>query len=188
MTTSRALVGKTPSGKPNATSTSQAKSSIWRAETNAIRSFSPSYSFADMPLYDGNGHEKQIPHPFRLPWPMQAKLEVGAPNDPLEHEADHIADRIMRMPDARPAVSPVPSHLQRKCSCGGSCEKCKAAEDDKNGQLQRKPAETAVPEHTSIPPSVHRVLRSSGQPLDEKTRAFFEPRFGYDFANVRVHA
>jgi hypothetical protein len=32
------------------------------------------------------------------------------------------------------------------------------------------------------------VLRSSGQPLETSTRAFFEPRFGHDFSKVRVHA
>jgi hypothetical protein len=34
---------------------------------------------------------------------------------------------------------------------------------------------------------VHDVLRSPGQPLDEATRAFMEPRFGYDFSQVRIH-
>ena len=34
---------------------------------------------------------------------------------------------------------------------------------------------------------MHDVLRLPGQPLDAKTRAFFEPRFNYDFARVRVH-
>ena len=38
-----------------------------------------------------------------------------------------------------------------------------------------------------IPPVVHEVLRSPGQPLDSATRAFMEPRFGYNFGNVRVH-
>jgi hypothetical protein len=32
-----------------------------------------------------------------------------------------------------------------------------------------------------------RSLRGGGQPLPESTRAFFEPRFGYDFSQVRVH-
>ena len=29
--------------------------------------------------------------------------------------------------------------------------------------------------------------RSTGEPLDASTRAFFEPRFGFDFGSVRVH-
>jgi hypothetical protein len=35
---------------------------------------------------------------------------------------------------------------------------------------------------------VHEVLTSPGQPLDRPTRSFFEPRFGRDLSNVRVHA
>jgi hypothetical protein len=38
-----------------------------------------------------------------------------------------------------------------------------------------------------VPPIVHEVLRSSGQPLDTATREFMEPRFGHDFSRVRVH-
>jgi len=37
-------------------------------------------------------------------------------------------------------------------------------------------------------PIVHEVLRSSGQPLDAATQAYFEPRLGQDFSKVRVHA
>jgi hypothetical protein len=39
----------------------------------------------------------------------------------------------------------------------------------------------------NVPPIVHEVLQSPGQPLDPETRAFFEPRFGTDFSQVRVH-
>jgi hypothetical protein len=39
-----------------------------------------------------------------------------------------------------------------------------------------------------VPPIVHEVLRSPGQPLDATTRAFFEPRFQQDFSHVRVHS
>src|SRR5205823_1825863 len=39
----------------------------------------------------------------------------------------------------------------------------------------------------AVPPIVHEVLRSPGEPLDRETRAFMEPRFGHDFSQVRVH-
>jgi hypothetical protein len=32
------------------------------------------------------------------------------------------------------------------------------------------------------------VLRSPGQPLDQKTRTYFEPRFHHDFGRVRIHS
>ena len=35
--------------------------------------------------------------------------------------------------------------------------------------------------------SMHAGLMSPGQPLDSATKAFFEPRFGHDFSQVRVH-
>jgi hypothetical protein len=38
-----------------------------------------------------------------------------------------------------------------------------------------------------VPALVHQVLNSPGRPLDTATRAFFEPRFKYDFSAVRVH-
>ncbi|MEK6288295.1 MAG: DUF4157 domain-containing protein [Acidobacteriota bacterium] len=84
-----------------------------------------------------------------------------------------------------------PSHsllLQRKCACGshtvagGECEGCGKNRD---GALQRAAA-SAGPV-SSVPPIVHEVLRSPGQPLDASTRAFMEPRFGHDFSQVRVH-
>jgi hypothetical protein len=43
-------------------------------------------------------------------------------------------------------------------------------------------------EPANVPPVVHDVLRSPGQPLDGATRDFMEPRFGHDFSRVRIHA
>jgi len=69
--------------------------------------------------------------------------------------------------------------LQRKI---GDCEECR---DDQSDLLQRKSAVAGlVP---GVPPIVHQVLGSSGQPLDAGARAFMEPRFGHDFSQVRIH-
>jgi hypothetical protein len=79
--------------------------------------------------------------------------------------------------------------LQRKCaSCethtiaGDKCDKCA----NKEGVLQRKSSDSS--QYSEVPPVVNEVLQSSGQLLDSATRAFFEPRFGYDFSGVRVHS
>jgi hypothetical protein len=78
--------------------------------------------------------------------------------------------------------------LQRKCACGvmsgagGECEECKKREEQTLQRWAVSPAGTRT-----APPIVHEVLRSPGQPLDGKTRAYMEPRFGHDFAHVRVH-
>jgi hypothetical protein len=74
--------------------------------------------------------------------------------------------------------------LQRKCDCGSedACGPCKEKE---GGVLQR--SASAGSSVQAVPPIVHEVLGSSGQPLDAETRAFFEPRFGRDFSGIRVH-
>ena len=110
---------------------------------------------------------------------IQAKLEVGSVDDPLEHEADRVADQVMRMPDPARSISIAPPQVSRKCA---ACEK-----EDKATVLRAKsgaPARAAAGEAPSI---VHDVLGSSGRPLDQETRAFMEPRFGVDFGRVRLH-
>ena len=52
--------------------------------------------------------------------------------------------------------------------------------------LLRRPAENRH-EPETVPPVVYEVLKSPGRPLEKKTRAFFEPRFGHDFSRVQVH-
>ncbi len=92
------------------------------------------------------------------------------------------------MQKAKTAVASVPPlTLQRQCACGnhtsagGECDECR----QKRLELQRQGFGTT--RSTTIPSSVHEVLRSAGQPLDPPTRVFMESRFGHDFSQVRVH-
>ena len=88
------------------------------------------------------------------------------------------------LPGLRPGF-PV---LQRKCACGGSagpegeCEECR-----QNAMSLQRRAGGGGSAPAAVPPIVHNVLRSPGQPLDTATRAFMEPRFGHDFRRIRVH-
>ena len=118
--------------------------------------------------------------------PLQRKLAIGAVNDPLEFEADTMAERVMNDSSVQPRASAsVPPKVQRKCSCGGSEEECDTCKANRAGALQRK---ATNPVATSVaPPIVHNVLRSSGHPLDSTTRSLLSPRFGVDFSRVRVH-
>jgi hypothetical protein len=70
----------------------------------------------------------------------------------------------------------------RERACEGDQEK----EEVGRGILQRKAARSSTV--ALVPPIVHAVLGSSGQPLDAATRAFMEPRFNLEFSRVRVHA
>ncbi|SEF14961.1 protein of unknown function [Rhizobiales bacterium GAS191] len=100
--------------------------------------------------------------------------EIGRVDDPLEHEAERVADRLMHMP--APSVSAAPPQLSRKCG------------DREGGEekIQKRPAEPQT-SAGELPGLVHEVLRWPGAPLDAATRAYFEPRFGHDFSRVRVH-
>lgn len=119
---------------------------------------------------------------------IQAKLTISQPRDVHEQEADRVADAVMRMPSPdmqqMPAVSSAASipEVQRMCA---ECEE----ELGKNAgaPVRRKEQTADVP---PIMPSVDaniRALRGGGSALPTATRAFFEPRFGADFSDVRVH-
>ena len=86
----------------------------------------------------------------------------------------------MRMPapEVEPTLSSAPPQISRKC------EACEEEEE----KVQRKEANTAEPGLSEVPASVREVLRTPGEPLDEATRADFEPRFGHHFRHVRIHA
>jgi len=62
--------------------------------------------------------------------------------------------------------------------------KCAACQEEETLQKKAGRTETAPDEAPRI---VHEVLQSPGQALDASSRAFFEPRFGQEFGQVRVH-
>jgi len=53
--------------------------------------------------------------------------------------------------------------------------------------VQAKEASRQLSEITPGLESQIEDLKTGGQPLPGAVRAFFEPRFGYDFSNVRIH-
>jgi hypothetical protein len=112
--------------------------------------------------------------------PPQAKLVIGPADDSLEHEADVVADQVIRIPD--PALSITGAPLQ----ISGKCATCKE-EDENKEKLQRKPAAMSAPQTGDSPSVLLNVLESPGQPLAAASRAYFKPRFGRDFSDVRVH-
>ena len=127
----------------------------------------PSWDFSKIPLYPpdrSNGRQLRPPLAAPLaPIMMQRKLQIGAVDDPLEHEADSIADTVMRMADPDFSVSSTPTQLNRQCA---ACEKEEAQ------MLQTKPADKSQASFGEAPGIVHEVLQSPGQPLDPATRTF----------------
>jgi hypothetical protein len=85
------------------------------------------------------------------------------------------------------APAPVATNvLRRKCACGshsmgGECDACRKKAESHAHWSNASGSDEA-------PGIVHDVLRAPGVSLDRATRDYFEPRFGHDFSNVRVHA
>lgn len=116
-----------------------------------------------------------------LPPQVQRKASVSSPEDPLEREADEVADKVMRMAEPG-SIGSTPVAVQRKCA---ACED----EEEKTIQTKRSPAASAQHKVAQeLPAVIGETLRSGrGEPLDAETRTYFEPRFGHDFGHVRVH-
>lgn len=98
------------------------------------------------------------------PQVLQKKLAIGATDDPLEREADRVAEQVMRMeaPD-------------------------QALKDRGALRIQRLESNTSRGASEMAPPSVERVLACSGRPLEPWLREEMEQRFMYDFSRVRIH-
>ncbi len=99
---------------------------------------------------------------------LQPKLMVGAPGDVYEQEADRVADQIMRMPE---------SVVQRHS------DPLERAKPIQAKALSGQTLATTTPEMES---SIT-TLKGGGRALAESERKFFEPRFGYNFSQVRLH-
>ena len=92
---------------------------------------------------------------------LQRELATGATNDPLEREADRVADQVMGM-STNSSIRKTPPRIQRFAS-------------------------QPIGQSDTVPASVNRVLASSGRPLEPVLRHDMEQRFGSDFSQVRVY-
>ena len=92
---------------------------------------------------------------------LQRKLAVGAASDPLEHEADRIAEQVLAAP-TRADVGHAPPRIQR---------------------VSAQPAAAAI----EAPANVAAVVGAPGRVLDAPLRDDMEARFGHDFSAVRIH-
>jgi hypothetical protein len=154
----------------------QAKSDGLEGVSNATASGHFGHNFCRIPVFSTDRMSRPQPSsPLAtepLPAAVQAKLVVGQANDPLEHEADQLAEQVMRMSAPSPTASGVA--LQRKCA---ACE-----QEELGETLRAKQHDGRESSGAEAPAIVAEVLRSFGQLLDAQARAFFEPRFGRDFS------
>lgn len=109
---------------------------------------------------------------------IHPKLSVSSPGDADERAADALANEVMRGPASEQADRPagLPAGQMSEESSGPSGEKLLAKSD----------AMSPVDE-SSAPALLTTALHAAGNPLSSSDRAYFEPRFGRNLEQVRVH-
>jgi hypothetical protein len=113
---------------------------------------------------------------------IQRKLNVGETNDPMEHEADYMANKVMRMPEgalvqrksAEPAGELDDEHVHRK-PLAKQVSPFIQAKSEGGGTASRAVSNGI------------KATRGGGSPLAGPTKSFMESRFGNDFSDVKVH-
>ncbi|HET9640553.1 MAG TPA: DUF4157 domain-containing protein [Allosphingosinicella sp.] len=98
--------------------------------------------------------------------PVQAKLAIGRHDDPLEAEADRVADLLTAGED------PSPLYLRSVAGAAGSAHRSAVGQD----------------EPAAAPELVGDMVRMAGDPLDPAIRGQFERRLGCDLGAIRVHS
>lgn len=108
--------------------------------------------------------------------PIQRKLAIGATDDPLEREADHMADHIMRKTEG--------SLLQKKCS---HCEEEENIQRKGHSPFLQRMSDSRTTVASDQVTNQIKSTQGGGKPLGNEARSFMENRFDRDFSNVRIH-
>lgn len=110
---------------------------------------------------------------------IQAKLDISQPHDPLEREADRVADAVIHGV-AGADIHTAGAEVQRMCT---GCE-----DELREKKLQAKAAIGEAPQVDDAFAAEMAGLQGRGMPLPPSVRGMFEPRFGHDFSAVSIHA
>jgi hypothetical protein len=119
----------------------------------------------------------------------QAKLTVSAVKDPLELEANRVANTVMEM--AAPTI-PDKKVMEAEASAGRlvSQDHEEAQVKPMVSQVTPKEANHNPGERFEVADEIQEKIESRkglGSPLSDEMQSFVETRFGADFSRVRVH-
>lgn len=161
-----------------------------------------SFAVAESPLLAG---AKRAPSTLRSlsGASLQTKLSVSNAGDSYEHEADRVADAVVRTPSSLPAaiafgITPLaqrmPDGNAKKDDDKHVQKKGKDISDDKkkdDGVAQKKATVGAGSLETmGAPAQVESQigrLSTAGEALSAADKSYFQSRFGYNFNDVRIH-
>ena len=106
---------------------------------------------------------------------IQPKLKVSQPNDPLEREADRVAEQILAISD----------NEENKIS--KTCNSCNNKGNHKIQISRKNNTNRNLEVSNSVVSEIKNIIGSSGKPLDSGTKDFMESIFDHDFSNVKTH-
>jgi len=124
---------------------------------------------------------------------IQAKLKISQPGDKYEQEADRVADAVMCMPEPQVFQHPEKEEEEERIRIKPLAEQVtplfqrQVEQDEEKEPLRTKESPGKILKVTSDLESRIQAIKGGGQRLSRPARAFFEPRFGWDFSRVRVH-
>ncbi len=112
------------------------------------------------------------------PLGIQAKLTISRPDDPYEQEADRVAGQVVSNDPPASYMLSINPLVQRQLS-----------EEEEEEEIQTKSSGAFGDQVGSLTSDFSNRLAAagSGTPLSPGTRSYFEPRFGRDLSDIRVH-
>ncbi len=121
---------------------------------------------------------------------IQTAMRIGPANDPLEREADRVADAVVSNQVLSSGSVSRGSGIQRMCADCAEEEKdtVRLQREDEEEEILTKPADAGKPApQTEAAQSAADAVSGGGVPMSPAARSYFEPRFNADFSGVRVH-
>jgi hypothetical protein len=149
----------------------KSNSPIQQSQTNSTST--PVYF--TLPASETASHELSEQTKQRIP--IQFKLNIGAVDDPLEEEADAMAEKVMRMPEQ--------TFIQHKCA---HCEEEEKVQRKPLASFIQRKADAGNVTTTEAVSNQIQSMNGGGSPMPQTTRTFMESRFGTDFSGVRIHS
>jgi hypothetical protein len=159
------------------------------------------WDFGNIPVFStdqANGPGRRFPLASVPNW-IQAKLFVGQANDPLEHEADRVADLVTH--GSLPGQGSTKTHrtglnVQRQEDEQPSTTSTSDDTDDNpiaaqiEMLLEQEGIQTKAAGEANVTPGFETMLsatKGEGQAMPGPARAEMENAFGADFSGVRLH-
>lgn len=130
------------------------------------------------PLVNNYSHHNENKATFFFNPSLQLPLTINKSDNGHEQESYAVADKAIQA--EQPFISPkslTVTQVQRKCT---TCE-------EKEKKAHRKESNSSEITAGNDLENYIDNLNNGGAPLSDESKNFYEPRFGYDFSNVKIH-